>query len=320
MALDLYGLSEKMFQPKGIPLTEQERELLLTIAKTEPQTRYQLEKGKIDEGKTFNHALVLRTFKRFEEIGILKGEKTEKGRITKTVCSLTLVGFCLAIQCAEKQDYKKIVRKWSNLEPLLLGKWDRIVKEMGLEEANNFIILFSKNLNDVLAEQKNRHLEGKFTRPLYIHSIFAAEATISRILDYYRRVIVGGSSRTIRYENELKEKGFYESLMREAKKSHVDLDNFQSIDDFTDKLQSSVLIRDALKWETTVSTFNELLCEKMDLKREKANLLIWMSIFSSEKELRPHVVEYQKELDIYTREENNFAEFLRQEIKDIKFA
>ena len=105
--------------------------VLLHIAIGGPKTKYQIEK----ETK-LNHATI------HEAIRVLLAHKQIRGKVVgttrvglpKTEYGLTPRGLFEAIEVAKAEYTEKIVQKWKHIEPILVGKWDYLVKKVGIRK------------------------------------------------------------------------------------------------------------------------------------------------------------------------------------------
>jgi len=126
---------------KAYPLAGSERKVLVHIALTGKQTKYDIEK------KTgINHASVHDAIEEFKKTGFLEGIEIGKTRTgqPKTEYSLTFYGASLALLNLDLNKRKlitTITQKWVHLEPVLFAKYSEQKKRLGEELANNFQIL-----------------------------------------------------------------------------------------------------------------------------------------------------------------------------------
>lgn len=128
-------------------LKKNQKMVLLHIAKYGPQygniiskTRLRLD-GLIVEDrsvKPLNGSAVFNAIRHLERAGLIKLEKTEKGMKgseDRKIYRLTFAGLSLALFM--EQDVKviyDIINKWKYLDPIILGKWDSIIKRVPEEE------------------------------------------------------------------------------------------------------------------------------------------------------------------------------------------
>lgn len=149
-------------------LTETDLRILELLIERGPLNQYKISKG-IDADYPTAHKAI----KKLEEDGFVKFEHeevTEKGGRAK-VYSLTLKGFTVVIGMGRvDRNIDKAIMKWSQLLPLVLGKWDYF-KAMGLEDE---ILEFLRSESGILHQEIYIDKDGRRIWPedtVKIHSM-----------------------------------------------------------------------------------------------------------------------------------------------------
>lgn len=111
------------------------KKVLVYIALEGPKTKYDIEKG-----TKINHASIFQAVKNFLDSGALEGEVigTTRTGLPKTNFGLTFLGLVMALQITDIRNYKKIIHKWRNLEPILFGRWNYFEEIVGRKETEEF--------------------------------------------------------------------------------------------------------------------------------------------------------------------------------------
>jgi len=115
-------------------MPESYKKVLLHIATTGPKTKYQIEKE-----TRLSHAAVHEAIHVLSNYGQVEGKKVGTTRVglPKTQYSLTPRGLIEAI--LEVEDMEKIIQKWKQVEPVIIGKWDHLVDKIGKKNTQKII-------------------------------------------------------------------------------------------------------------------------------------------------------------------------------------
>jgi hypothetical protein len=115
----------------------------------EPQTKYALSKYALKpDGKKINYTSICEVVDKFIKIGIFKETEIEitHGSQTMKKYELTLRGLFLSLIACDQATglidsnvYKEITEKWATVEPILLGKYNFLAKNLGEEIAKAII-------------------------------------------------------------------------------------------------------------------------------------------------------------------------------------